>query len=85
MDNNTLGRIKKFAEQNFNKFGETGCIENVFHIDAVTPRSVEVSVATVWMDITGRFPLNDEQAVKEWGLANVVTFITEAQKYANIE
>lgn len=52
-----LEKVKEFAEKNFSR-----------------PESEQLSVETElfnvtnpWIDSSGRFPLTDEQAVKEWG------------------
>ena len=40
-----------------------------------------MAVTNIWMDRSGRFSLSDEQAVREWGLQNVVLFINTVDKF----
>lgn len=65
-----LKRVKEFADKNFS-----------------LPESKQLSVETElysltnpWIDSSGRFPLNDEQAVKEWGLEAVIEFYEAAKE-----
>ena len=59
-----IERVKEFAEKNFS-----------------LPENKQVFVETElcnltnpWIDQSARFPLTDEQAVKEWGLGAVINF-----------
>lgn len=65
-----LEKVKEFAEKNFS-----------------LPESEQIFVETElfnltnpWIDSSGRFPLTDEQAVKEWGLEAVIKFYEEAKE-----
>lgn len=65
-----LEKVKEFAEKNFS-----------------LPESKQLSVETElfnvtnpWIDSSGRFPLNDEHAVKEWGLEAVIEFYEAAKE-----
>lgn len=68
----TLEQIKKFAAENF------GREDAEIYAD-----DEEFAVTNPWMDHSGRFPLSDEEAVKEWGLATVLQFCDRAIKYVN--
>lgn len=62
-----LDKIKEFAEANW-------CSDNpeVFADDE------EFCVANPWIDHSGRYPLDDVGAVKEWGLAVVLDYCMKA-------
>ena len=66
----TLKEIKEFAEENW-------CKEEKDQIYAEDP---EFNVTNPWIDRSGRFPLDDEGAVKEWGLNTVLEFCEKATK-----
>ena len=65
----TLQKIKEFAEENF-------CAENT----DVYGDDEEFAVTNPWMDHSGRFELDDVQAVKEWGLDVVMDFCEKAMR-----
>ena len=67
-----LRAIKNFALENFDKAGQG---EDAILVDITMPDGDEVSCSSVWFDRTGRFPLNDYDAVKEWGLVGVISYI----------
>lgn len=67
MTKEKLNIIKQFAEENF-------CDENT----TIYGDDEEFAVTNPWMDHSGRFPLDDEEAVKEWGLAVVIDFCEKA-------
>lgn len=67
-----LKEIKDFAEKNW-------------MLDEDDPNRIiadddEFAVTNPWMDSSGRFPLTDEGAVKEWGLATVLDFCFKAKE-----
>lgn len=65
-----LEEVKAFAEKNFS-------------LPEAKQLSVETelfSVTNPWIDSSGRFPLTDEQAVKEWGLEAVIKFYEAAKE-----
>lgn len=64
-----LQKIKEFAEKNF-------CDEKT----TVYGDDGEFAVTDPWMDHTGRFELDDEGAVAEWGLDVVLDFIEKAKR-----
>ena len=68
MTKEELKRIKDFAEDNFCNDGP----------DQIFADDDEFAVTNPWMDHTGRFPLDDAGAVKEWGLAVVIDFCERA-------
>ena len=70
MTKEMLNKIRDFAEENFCKPEA----EQVYGDDE------EFAVTNPWIDHTGRFPLNDEQAVKEWGLDVVMDFCEKAKE-----
>lgn len=59
-----LKAIKEFAEENF-------CREDgrQFYVD-----DEEFALVNPWIDHSGRFELTDEEAVREWGLDEVLEF-----------
>lgn len=67
-----LRAIKNFALENFDKAGRG---EDAVTVDITMPDGDEVSCTSVWFDRTGRFPLDDCAAVKEWGLVGVISYI----------
>ena len=73
MTKRTLDRIKEFAEKNF-------AIEDSRLQLTVTNDYIDCNVSNPWIDRTGRFQLDDEGAVKEWGLDLVMEFCKEAEK-----
>ena len=70
MMNAKLKEIKKFAEENFCKDEK-----EQFYVD-----DPEFAVTNPWMDHTGRFELNDKEAVEEWGLELIVNFCIGAME-----
>lgn len=84
MTKRKLQKIKDFAQRNFDKFGATEDLTKVFSVDITTPVGEEVCCTSVWMDRSGRFELDDEGALKEWGLAGVVTFVERAAKHLGL-
>jgi len=70
MKKTTLEKIKEFAEENWS------LPENEqFYVD-----DEEFAVSNPWIDHTGRFPLDDAGAVKEWGLDVVTEFCEKAKE-----
>ena len=70
MTKEELKKIREFAEKNFS------ADENMqLAVDVTTPEGEPVALTNPWIDRSGRFPLTDAQAVHEWGLHNVVTFM----------
>ena len=67
----TLAKIKAFAEDNFAKPEK----------EQVWAEDEESSLTNPWIDHSGRFPLSDVEAVKEWGLANVYEFCKKAEAH----
>ena len=74
MTKTELNKIKIFADKNFYKDPS-----DQFTVSIKTPAGEDVAVTTVWMDRTGRFPLDDKQAIDEWGLEGVITFVNAVQ------
>ena len=72
MTKEMLQKIKDFAEENF-------CA-----VDAIYADDEEFAVTNPWMDHTGRFPLDDVGAVKEWGLEVVLDFCFKAKEKLNV-
>ena len=66
-----LGKIKEFAEENFCKDES-----EQFYVD-----DPEFAVSNPWCDHSGRFPLNDEEAVKEWGLPVILNYCVGNLRY----
>lgn len=69
-----IQRVKDFADINFCKDEDDPT--RIFADDD----EEEFAVTNPWLDCSGRFPLNDVQAVEEWGLPIVVSFIIKALK-----
>jgi hypothetical protein len=69
MTREMLQKIKDFAEENF-------CKEytDIYGDDD------EFAVTNPWIDHSGRFPLDDVGAVKEWGLDVVLDFCEKAKE-----
>lgn len=65
--------IREFAEENWAKDEA----EQIYGNDD------EFAVSNPWIDYSGRFPLTDEQAVKEWGLDVVMDFCEKAKRKIN--
>ncbi len=56
-----------------------------FYMDMNTPDGDEVGMVTsVWMDRTGRFPLDNVGAIKHWGLSNVIRFVIGFDEYLRV-
>jgi len=72
MNKELLNTIKAFADENF-------CADN----PAVFADDGEFAVTNPWIDHSGRFSLDDEEAVREWGLDVVVDFIIQAIEVIN--
>lgn len=70
MTKELLKQIKEFAEENWCKDES----EQIYADDE------EFAVANPWIDHSGRFPLDDVGAVKEWGLDVVLDFCEKAQE-----
>lgn len=68
-----LNAIKKFADENWCK-----PYEEQFYID-----DEEFALANPWIDHSGRFSLTDEEAVREWGLDEVLDYCIEVIKILN--
>ena len=68
MTKEMLQKIKDFAEENWCKDEA----EQIYADDE------EFAVSNPWMDHSGRFPLDDEGAIKEWGLDVVLDFCEKA-------
>ncbi len=71
MTKELLKKIKKFAHENYD-------------LDESNPNRViadndDVAVANPWLDCSGRFCLNDVEAVEEWGLVTIIDFCEKAQ------
>lgn len=66
-----LKRIKDFAEEQFNIAGETGEQDGMV---SVLSEKTGQDIIDPWIDSSGRFPLDDMGAVKEYGLPLVLTF-----------
>ena len=69
MTKELLQKIKAFADENF-------CNEDT----DIYGDDEEFAVTNPWMDHSGRFELDDEEAVAEWGLDVVVDFIEKAKE-----
>ena len=69
-----LKQIKEFAEENWNNENEN---EQVY-VDAL-----DRALTNPWIDYSGRFPLDDVGAVKEWGLEAVISFCEKAKEKLN--
>lgn len=69
MTNEKLKQIKEFAEWNWN---------NALDYEQLIIETDFVGLSNPWIDQSGRFPLNDEGAVKAWGLDKVINFCWEA-------
>ena len=67
--NEQIERVKALAEMNYIDSSEIGN-ENMtgFEFNGI-------KIINPWIDETGRFDLNDEQAIKTYGLENVLNFI----------
>ena len=63
-----LNKVKEFAEENFCKDEK-----EQFYVD-----DPEFAVSNPWYDHSGRFYLNDEEAVREWGLPVVLNYCAGA-------
>lgn len=74
MTQSMLNKIKKFADDQFNYAGETGNFDGLIGVE-----QYGISVIDPWYDQSARFPLDDEEAVEEWGLATVISFCIKAQ------
>ena len=72
MTQDMLNKIKELAEENW-------CLDEN-DPNLIIADDEEFAVTNPWIDHSGRFPLNDMEAVKEWGLATMVDFIEKAQK-----
>ena len=65
MEKKKLDIIKKYAFENFS-------IEN--ENEQFTMEFDDMAVSCPWMDLSGRFELNDEEAVKTYGLTFIMDF-----------
>lgn len=65
-----LEKVKAFAEKNF----------SLPEAKQVSVETDEFNVTNPWIDQSGRFPLTDEQAVREWGLETVIAFYEVAKE-----
>lgn len=66
---NILDKIKQFADDQFTVAGETGEQDGMVSVE-----SDGQGIIDPWMDHSGRFPLDDVGAVKEYGLDTVLSF-----------
>ena len=66
----TLKEIKEFAQKNWN-LPES---EQIYVADP------EFNLVNPWIDRSGRFELTNEEAVKEWGLMEVLEFCIKAEE-----
>ena len=71
MTKEMLQKIRDFAEENWCKDEA----EQIYADDE------EFAVSNPWMDHSGRFPLDDIGAVKEWGLDVVIDFCEKAKEF----
>lgn len=72
--NEMIAKAKEIAERNFiesSEIGDEGMAQFVFN---------GISIIDPWMDETGRFSLTDAEAVKLYGLENVINFIFDILK-----
>lgn len=76
MTKQELDKIKNFAEEQFYK-----AEVEIPYDDLISSCNNEhfTSCINPWYDSTGRFPLNDKEAVEEWGLDVVVDFCEKAK------
>ena len=65
-----LKRVKEFAEKNFSLPEEKQIYVETELYNLTNP----------WIDQSGRFPLSDVQAVREWGLEAVINFYEAAKE-----
>lgn len=72
MTKELLDKIKIFAEENWMKDPDEP--------DVIKADHPEIAVTDPWLDESGRFPLTDEEAVKEWGLVAIIDFCEKALK-----
>ncbi len=72
-----LDKIKEFAEKNYDRYNETGDPEQAFGVES---EKYAMKCIYPWADPSGRFPLNDEQAVKTWGLPLVLEYCEKASE-----
>ena len=68
-----LEKIKKFAEENW----------DLPEAEQLTVEDPEFDVSNPWIDRSGRFPLDDAGAVREWGLPLVIEFCLKALEKIN--
>lgn len=70
-----LHAVKTFAEQQ----SETGSYDVSF-INEETDQQIN----NPWIDVSGRFPLDDAEAVATYGLENVRKFVEDAILYLQL-
>lgn len=68
-----IEKVKKIAHKNFNKAIGIGDGLPYFIFN-------DVRIVNPWMDETGRFDLTDAEAIKTYGLENVLNFIVDVLK-----
>jgi len=64
-----IAKVKAIAEKNFidsSEIGDEGMVSFEFN---------GMCIINPWMDESGRFDLTDEEAIKTYGLENVLNFI----------
>ena len=74
---NEIEKAKEIAERNLfesAEIGDEGMAYFMFN---------EVRIVNPWVDETGRFDLTDAEAVKTYGLENVMNFIIDVLKEEN--
>lgn len=68
-----IAKVKEFAQEQF--FESENGDENMIHF-----MFCAIKIVNPWIDDTGRFDFTDEEAVKHYGLENVMNFILNVLK-----
>lgn len=69
----TLDEVKTFAEWQTD-------IQTVFEIPLISFDYAGIAITNPWIDETGRFELDNKQAIRNYGVENYTKFIKEAVK-----
>lgn len=75
MNNADIKRVRIFAVRQMLKYEVEGVTEGM--IGFVDEKNNGQFIINPWTDGTARFELTDDEAVKEYGLVNVMNFVSE--------